>query len=175
MKLVWTFWASQHPQLPSFLSMFLLPIRALWTLPVWLPNTLQCSDFSKITKSFSFLLTLVTSASLSSWTFGAFDNLLSPSFCHICPTVLASLVLYSPSFSPISLVTSGRLLIHPCPSKSWCASRFCVWTPSLHIYSSSTPRWSDGRTCRRVKLSPLTHHNKRKGGTILWRYVATVF
>lgn len=75
MKLVWTFWASQHPQFPSLLSVFLLPIRALWTLPVWLPYTLQCSDFSKITKSFSFLLTLTTSASLSSWTFGAFINL----------------------------------------------------------------------------------------------------
>lgn len=142
MKLVWTFWASQHPQFPSLLSVFLLPIRALWTLPVWLPYTLQCSDFSKITKSFSFLLTLATSRHIS------------PSFCHIYPTVLASLVLYSPSFSPVSLVTSGRLLIHSCPRKSWCATRFCVWTPSLHIYSSFTPCWSDGRTCRCVK-SPL--------------------
>lgn len=154
MKLVWTFWASQHPQFPSLLSVFLLPIRALWTLPVWLPYTLHPHPPGPLEPLSTFL---------------------SPSFCHIYPTVLASLVLYSPSFSPVSLVTSGRLLIHSCPSKSWCATRFCVWTPSLHIYSSSTPRWSDGRTCRCVKLSPLTQHNKSKGGTILWRYVATVF
>lgn len=156
MKLVWTLWASQHPQLPSLPSVFLLPIRA--HEPSQYGFHTHCRAQTADSGHISIPILLDVWSLYQPFSHHPSVTSVQLSWLHRYCILLVSVP---------SLVTSGRLLIHSCPSKPWCATSFCVWTPSLHIYSSSTPRWSDGRTCRCVKLSPLTHHNKSKGGTIL--------